>query len=298
MKIAIDCGHTLVGADYGASGIKEESLLTREVGTKVINLLKAAGHTVIDCTVDSAVSLSSSLVYRTQKANNAGADYYVSIHFNCFNGSAKGTEVLYYSSTDARMSNVLAKICNLGFTNRGLKQRTGLAVLKNTNMRAMLIECCFCDNQEDMNRYNADAMAKAIVEGFLGVKINTPLKNTSTPKPSNSDWLTEYLKTWNWTSWVKQLQAECNSQGFSNQEIDGIAGSNTLKGCPTLKQGAKGNITRLLQRVLKAYGIANLIEDGDFGAATCNAVIKYQQSKGLGADGIVGKNTWKALLGV
>lgn len=91
-------------------------------------------------------------------------------------------------------------------------------------------------------------------------------------------------------NWVKRLQSECNAQGFSNQVVDGIAGTNTLNGCPTLKQGSKGNITKLLQEKL---GIS---ADGIFGSNTKAKVISYQKSVGLGADGVVGRNTWKKLL--
>jgi N-acetylmuramoyl-L-alanine amidase len=38
--------------------------------------------------------------------------------------------------------------------------------------------------------------------------------------------------------------------------------------------------------------------DGKFGKDTQNAVIKFQLSKGLDADGVVGIKTWKKLLGV
>lgn len=115
---------------------------------------------------------------------------------------------------------------------------------------------------------------------------------------TTGDWLAEYLKTWDWTTWVKELQAECNNQGFSNQNVNGLVSTNTIEGCPTLKKGAKGNITRTLQSVLKAYGFNCGDVDGDFGGKTYSAVIEYQKSRGLVADGIVGKNTWRALLGL
>ena len=130
-------------------------------------------------------------------------------------------------------------------------------------------------------------------EGMLLSKSSISINNTN-----SSDWLAEYLKSWNWTQWVKDLQSECNKQGFSNQLVDGIYGTKTLEGCPTLKLGAKGNITKLLQKVLKAYGIANLKEDGIFGEETYKVVIAYQRAKGLTQDGIVGYNTWKKLLGL
>lgn len=91
-------------------------------------------------------------------------------------------------------------------------------------------------------------------------------------------------------NWISILQAECNRQGFSNQKIDGIMGKNTLNGCPTLRQGARGNITKLLQKKLGVQ------VDGIFGRNTYNAVVRLQKSNGLVADGIVGRNTWKVIL--
>ncbi|EJO5347289.1 N-acetylmuramoyl-L-alanine amidase [Clostridium botulinum] len=188
MKIGIDCGHTLSGADYGAVGIKAESNLTREVGTRVISKLQALGHKVVKCYKDTCTSLQDSLSYRTNTANNNNVDLYVSIHFNCYNGSAYGTEIWTYggkSFTEA--SRVLNNICSLGYTNRGIKDGSGLYVLKHTKAKAMLIECCFCDNRNDMSRYNAENMANAIVKGLVGQTISsTPSKPTGN---NNNGWI-------------------------------------------------------------------------------------------------------------
>ena len=90
--------------------------------------------------------------------------------------------------------------------------------------------------------------------------------------------------------WIRRLQNECNVQGFSSQKVDGIAGPATLAGCPVLKKGAQGNITKLIQEKLKVTA------DGIFGVNTQTAVINYQKSKELSQDGIVGQNTWRKLL--
>lgn len=98
--------------------------------------------------------------------------------------------------------------------------------------------------------------------------------------------------------WIRRLQQECNNQGFSNQKVDGIAGVNTLNGCPTLRKGASGNITKLLQEKLVSLGHSTNGIDGIYGNGTANAVYSYQKNKGLDADKICGRATWSKLLGL
>ena len=93
-------------------------------------------------------------------------------------------------------------------------------------------------------------------------------------------------------NWIARLQKECNNQGFSNQVIDGIPGINTLKGCPTIKLGASGNITKLLQEKL------GINADGIFGEQTRDSIVSFQVINDLWADGIVGQGTWSKLLGI
>lgn len=100
------------------------------------------------------------------------------------------------------------------------------------------------------------------------------------------------------SDWVRRLQRECNAQGFSKQVVDGIPGKNTLAGCPTCRKGARGNITRLIQEKLNTLGYNCGKVDGIFGGGTRAAVIAFQKVKGLSADGIVGQNTWRKLLGL
>lgn len=64
----------------------------------------------------------------------------------------------------------------------------------------------------------------------------------------------------------------------------------------TLRHGSKGQDVQQLQWALNATG-AKLVPDGDFGAATEQAVRAYQLKKGLVADGIAGPKTLAALAG-
>lgn len=64
----------------------------------------------------------------------------------------------------------------------------------------------------------------------------------------------------------------------------------------TLRKGDNGNQVKTLQRLLSAMGYDCGGVDGIFGSRTLIAVKEFQKAKGLTVDGIVGKNTWNALL--
>ena len=57
----------------------------------------------------------------------------------------------------------------------------------------------------------------------------------------------------------------------------------------TIRKGDRGEDVRTLQRAL------GITDDGIFGEQTEKAVIAYQKSKGLVADGIVGAKTWATI---
>ena len=289
MKIAVRGGHTELCT--GASALINELTEDRKVKDAVVKYLKILGQDVLDVTppVNYTSSASKDLAYGVNKANDYGANLFVSIHFNkaydTYNGSL-GSEVCVYSTNDYA-NRVVEKLGCLGFGNRGQKIRTGLYELKHTNMVAMIVEVCFVEATEDVALYKklgADAIGKAIAEAI----VNTSAINVATPAPEKKTEVKVVESAF--TNWVKRLQAECNVQGFSNQKVDGIPGPNTLAGCPLVRKGARGNITRLLQERL---GVA---QDGIFGSNTYNAVYNFQRNKGLSADGIVGQNTWRKLL--
>ena len=158
----------------------------------------------------------------------------------------------------------------------------------------MLIEVCFVDT-EDANKYlevGYKAIAKAIVDALDNHIVSDPAVDTNTSSTSQTQSTT--VNTGN--DWVRRLQQECNNQGYSKQKVDGIAGPATLAGCPTLKKGAQGNITKLLQEKLVKLGYNTNGVDGIFGSGTHSAVREFQKTRGLAVDGIVGQNTWRKLL--
>ena len=142
-------------------------------------------------------------------------------------------------------------------------------------MKAMIIEVCFVEATGDVVLYKELGhylIGKTIALALTNKKISATLETPKNNKPiiNNTD------------NWIKRLQEECNKQGFNSY--------------PTLRKGARGNITKLLQEKLVSLGYNTNGIDGIFGVGTEKAVISFQKSNGLVADGIVGQNTWSKLL--
>ena len=293
MKIAVRGGH--VPKVTGARGLIDELTEDRKVKDSVIKYLRQLGCEVYDVTPnDNTPTLNSELAYGVNRANILGVDLFISIHFNkaydSYNGSI-GSEVCVYSTFDIAQR-VVNGLSSLGFKNRGQKVRNNLYELNHTKMKAMIIEVCFVEASEDVALYKKlghDLIGKTIAEAITNKNINNSNIKPTLNNESNSN---------NTDNWIKRLQEECNKQGFSNQIVDGIAGTNTLKGCPTLKKGASGNITKLLQEKLVSLGYNTNGIDGIFGVGTEKAVMSFQKSNGVVADGIVGQNTWRKLLNI
>ena len=133
-----------------------------------------------------------------------------------------------------------------------------------------------------------------INDGFLIGKSFKPSKPSSSTSNNSKLWEREISG-----EEVKALQHQINVQGYGNVKEDGYFGDSTLNACPTVKQGARGQITKLIQQRLLNRGYTSLNAhggaDGVFGSGTTTAIKNLQRNKGLSVDGIVGKDTWKAL---
>ena len=293
-QVNISSGHSI--NCQGAVDIINEVTEARKVVDRVYEIVKASGKQCYKYH-DTSSSSTQNLVNIVNWHNGFKDGVDVSIHFNAYTHVDKpmGVEVCYYSNSSLATA-VSKEIATAGgFIDRGAKQRTGLYFLKHTNKPAILIEVCFVDSVADVNLYRAnfERICQAIAKTLIGnIVVPTPTTPAPTPKPAPKP-----TPTLSGNAWVRSLQAELNAQGFRDSNgnklvVDGIAGSKTLSACPTLKVGARGNITKLMQQKVGTTA------DGIFGSGTKQAVINYQKSKGLSADGIVGQNTWRKLLGL
>lgn len=169
MKICINAGHTAKGAGYGAvSGDYKESEITRKVTRELIKQLKAAGHTVYDCTVDTAKTQNEYLKKTVTMANAKNADIFLSLHCNA--GGGEGVEIYTWNGKKLdKAVHTCYELSRLGFRNRGIKDGSAYYVVRHTKAPAMLIEMFFLDNKNDQTLYNKvgfKKIAKAISEVF------------------------------------------------------------------------------------------------------------------------------------
>ena len=88
------------------------------------------------------------------------------------------------------------------------------------------------------------------------------------------------------------------SKATKPKQADTAVAKTVSVNLPVLRNGASGEAVRTLQMLLNCNGYSSGITDGDFGPNTEAAVKAFQKSKGLTQDGIVGKATWTAILGV
>ena len=89
----------------------------------------------------------------------------------------------------------------------------------------------------------------------------------------------------------KKITSRIYNKGLA---VDGIWSIKMYNACINVRQGAEGNITMLIQMALFIKGYS-LSMDKKFGADTTSKVKEFQKANGLSVDGIVGKNTFKAL---
>ena len=206
MRINVHAGHNPDGmAASGAVGLIRESTEARAVKDKLIEKLAAMGHIVRDCTCNTGADQNDVLKKIVAACNAQEADLDISIHFNAgaspeADGNTTGTEVFIYSGSSASTpyaKQVVDSIAALGYRNRGVKERPGLYVLRHTKAPAMLIECCFVDDPEDVALYNSDRMAAAIVAGIAGQATETTADAAKLEEMSQTEFV----------DWIGQLAA-------------------------------------------------------------------------------------------
>ena len=170
-SIMLDAGHGGArdpGAVYEGRQEKDDNL----------KLVLAIGEILSDRGIDVEYTRTTD-VYETpyekaMKANNAGVDFFVSIHRNSFpvDNEVEGVESLVYDLSGLKYEmaqNINEQLESVGFVNLGVKARPNLVVLKRTRMPAVLVEVGFINSNTDNRLFddNFQDIAQAIADGIL-----------------------------------------------------------------------------------------------------------------------------------
>lgn len=129
------------------------------------------------------------------KVDMASFDYIFEVHFNAYDGNARGTSVQIHSDYKGGISveqTIVNNLASFGFRKRGDNGITRRSDLLNMNIALKLgvdyalLETCFYDNPSDMNIYKANKakIAKAIADGIIDAFGLTSSGSSAHSKPS------------------------------------------------------------------------------------------------------------------
>ena len=184
MKICLDAGHSYglngQGQDPGACNERldlKESVIAMEIVSILGKMLTNIGHEVVYTRTDGMNNMT--LGYRTKYASSQNADIFISIHLNSSdNTKANGIETLRYPTKNPKTISLAENvqrelIAATHATDRGVKLRSDLYVLKHTSMPAILVETGFISNDKEALKlkdyHYQTSLCQAIVDGIQNV---------------------------------------------------------------------------------------------------------------------------------
>lgn len=185
--VIIDAGHGF--PDGGAVGMhgSVESTLNLKIAKKTEKILKDKGFHVImtrrkedgihSCEGSVAQKKKDDMRKRLEIINSGKADIFVSIHMNKFTDARyRGAQVIY--SANFKESEELAQLIQSAFWKvdksqahrRAMRAPSGIFLLKNAHIPAVIAECGFLSNADDEQLLGTDshrsAVARAIADGI------------------------------------------------------------------------------------------------------------------------------------
>lgn len=234
-KIYIDPGHSSV--DPGAVGYEIERDLNEKVSAFQKEYLLA--HYVCEVKVGD-ISINSTRKV-AEEANAWGANLLTSNHFNA--GKGDGYEALVYSQKRVELGKIFEKhVKAIGQNSRGVKLRPDLAVLRLTNMPAILNESAFVDNLKDIQDWNDDAELKAMGIAYAKAAAEFLDLEEKAPQP--------VAEAYSLKQFIEDVQKACGAS------VDGIAGPETISKTVTLSvhKNRRHAAVKAVQKRLYALG--------------------------------------------
>lgn len=177
--IMLDAGHG--GYDLGAShqGRREKDDNLR-LALAVGDILSRNGVNVLYTRTNDIYQNPNE---KAAIANESGADYFISFHRNSSPNpnTYSGVETLIYNNDGIKerlANNINQALEDVGFNNLGISIRPNLAVLRRTNMPAVLVETGFINTDKDNQIFDSqfNQIAEGIADSILDTLV-TPASN-------------------------------------------------------------------------------------------------------------------------
>lgn len=172
VKIMLDPGHdSNTPGKRAIDGSMREFEFNKATAIHTANLLTQYNGVEVFFSHDLNDGIDTSLNARADLANRLQVNCLVSIHANAGAASARGIETYIYLNTPTSTYNLARMIHDhtiniTGMPNRGVK-RADFAILRETNMDALLIECGFMTNNEDLALLKSDEYRRKCAQGIV-----------------------------------------------------------------------------------------------------------------------------------
>ena len=221
---------------------------------------------------------TSSMSTRVNQSNSWGADLHLPIHTNAFNKKTTGTRLFSHDSSGEGRKACRAIYSFLAPLTPGESESVtsypDLYEIKYTDAPCAYIECEFHDNAEAAKWIieHVEEIGEAICQGvckYFGVKYKAPVKSGASA-----------------------------SATVTTDKISGTILTAKIS-LPVIRNGSEGPSARVAMVLLKDKGYYKsylAASDDVFGPIAESATKAFQQAKKLDADGIIGEDTWAALL--
>lgn len=318
-KVSIDAGHAittagkrtpLLPADLYINGSlvkrKGECIHEFEFNSKVA---KALGNALIRCGIDIMYvndmtgASDTPLSTRANRANEFKSSLHVSCHYNAVGSSyqtrCEGLLVLKTAVCSSGTDTLATCVHDVLKDNYDHTYGVGvdkhwsgftLAILRQTNMPAILVEYGFMDLYKEAIKMLDPAWytklgedtAKGICK-YLGATYISPEEVIEKPVEQNPAVKVNYTKT---------LQTALNKTYGLKLAVDGSFGPASQAAVKQhyLQRGFKSDHVKWLQQALKALGYSISV-DSSFGPATEKAVKQFQKDNKMTQDGYSGLDT-------
>ncbi len=168
--VVIDAGHggNNPGAVYNGRQEKDDALALALAAGRILE------QNGVEVFYTRTTDVYEAPLQKVQQGNEAGGDYFVSIHRNSspYPNQYTGVESLVFNryGEAARLANnINMRLEQAGFENQGVNERPDLVVLNRSEMPAVLVEVGFINTDADNELLDTrfQEIARAIAEGIL-----------------------------------------------------------------------------------------------------------------------------------